>query len=534
MRDLELPGRSPAHGMTAMAATSNTISTAVALEVLRSGGNAMDAAIAACAVQCVVEPGSTGIGGDCFCLWTPAGSGTASDGIVAFNGSGRAPTGATCDWYAEQGITALPRQSPHSVVVPGAVDAWVQLAADHGTMPLAELLAPAIGYARDGYPVASRTSADWAGAVALMKNDPTLARIFLADGEPPRVGAVHRQPELARTMQAIADGGRDAFYTGEIARDMVDYLRSLGGLHTMEDFANAKGDYVTPISGRFRGYDVHQCPPNGQGVIALLLLNIMAGIEAGQTPVTVKRMHAEIEAARLAYTARNVYVADPAYADVDVETLLSEAYADRLRSRIDMSRAADPMPQPDLVRHKETVYITVVDKDRNACSFINTLFSNWGAGLCAPKSGVVFTNRAQGFSLDPASPNRIEPGKRPLHTIIPAMVSKDGRVCMSFGVMGGQYQAMGHMQFLTRMFDYGRDIQEAMDLPRWMPDPYTGEVEVELTVPEPMRAELAGMGHRVVTPRKPIGGSQAIWIDHETGVLTGGSDPRKDGAAVGW
>jgi gamma-glutamyltranspeptidase/glutathione hydrolase len=513
-----------------MAATSHTLSTQTAIDILRAGGNALDAAIAACAVQCVVEPGSTGIGGDCFALWAPAG---ASEPI-AFNGSGKAPTGATCEYYAEQGMTELPRQSPHSCVVPGAVDAWFRLNRDHGRLALKDLLAPAIGYARDGYPIASRVSADWAASVDLMKGDPNLTRIFLPDGEPLMPGMRHTQPELARTMQAIADGGRDAFYTGEIAADMVDYLRSLGGLHTMEDFAAAQGDYVTPISAEFRGHRVWQCPPNGQGVIALLMLNIMSEIEAGDTPVTTDRIHAEIEACRLAYTARNMYVADPAYAEVDVDTLLSAAYADRLRAQIDMGRAKDPMPDPDLVRHDDTVYITVVDAEGNACSFINTLFSNWGAGLCAPRTGVVFTNRAMGFSLDPASPNRIEPGKRPLHTIIPAMVSRDDRIVMSYGVMGGQYQSMGHMQFLTRMFDYGMDIQEAQDAPRWMADPFTGEVEVESTVPEGIRAELAARGHRVVKPRKPVGGSQAIWIDHEAGILTGGSDPRKDGCAIGY
>ena len=513
-----------------MAATSHTLSTATAVDVLRAGGNAMDAAIAACAVQCVVEPGSTGIGGDCFCLYAPGGG----TDVVGFNGSGKAPTGATTDWFAGEGIAEIERQSPHSVVVPGAVDAWCQLNADHGTIPMSELLAPAIEYARDGYPVSSRVSADWARAVPLMKAEPTLARIFLPGGRAPRIGERHRQPELAQTLQAIADGGREAFYEGEIARDMVNYLRGLGGLHTAEDFAGAKGDYVQPISAEFRGHTVWECPPNGQGVIALLLLNIMAEVETGNHPITVARMHAEIEACRLAYAARNEYLADPAYAEVDVEALLSADYADRLRSRIDPHRAADPMPEPALVRHSDTVYISVVDKDRNACSFINTLFDGWGAGLCAPRSGVVFTNRAQGFVLDPASPNRIEPGKRPRHTIIPGLVSKGDRVVMSFGVMGGDYQAMGHMHFLTRMFDYGLDIQEAQDLPRFMPDPFDGEVEVESTVPEPLRAELAGMGHRIVPAAKPIGGSQAIWIDHEQGVLTGGSDPRKDGCALGY
>ena len=380
MRDLELPGRSPAHGMKAMAATSHTLSTNTAIDILRAGGNAMDAAIAACAVQCVVEPGSTGIGGDNFCLYWPAGA----DAPVAFNGSGKAPTGATCEYFASEGITELTRQHPHSCVVPGAADAWCQLNADHGRLPLKDVLAPAIDYAANGYPVSSRVSADWASAVDLMKAEPTMARTFLVNGTSPKVGDVHRQPELARTMQAVADGGRDAFYTGDIAKDMVDYLRGLGGLHTMKDFANAHGDYVTPISAEFRGHRVWQCPPNGQGVIALLMLNIMSGVEAGATPITTDRIHAEIEACRLAYTARNVYVGDPAYADIDVDTLLSAAYADKLRALIDPAKARDPMPDPDLVRHNDTVYITVVDADGNACSFINTLFEGWGAGLCAP------------------------------------------------------------------------------------------------------------------------------------------------------
>ncbi|MFK7944948.1 MAG: gamma-glutamyltransferase [Paracoccaceae bacterium] len=530
MRDLELPGRSPAHGMKAMAATSHTLSTNTAIDMLRQGGNAMDAAIAACAVQCVVEPGSTGIGGDNFCLYWPKGAAAP----VAFNGSGKAPTGATCEYYASQGLSELPRQTPHSCVVPGAADAWCQLSADHGRLPLKDVLAPAIDYAANGFPVSSRVSADWASAVPLMAAEPNMARIFLKDGAAPKVGDMHRQPELARTMQAVADGGREAFYTGEIAKDMVDYLRGLGGLHTMEDFANSKGDYVTPISAEFRGHRVWQCPPNGQGVIALLMLNIMAKVETGATPITTARIHAEIEACRLAYTARNVYVADPDYADIDVETLLSAGYADKLRALIDPAKAHDPMPATDLVRHNDTVYITVVDAEGNACSFINTLFEGWGAGLVAPESGVVFTNRAQGFSLDPASPNRIEPGKRPLHTIIPAMVSDDAGCRMSYGVMGGQYQAMGHMQFLTRMFDYGMDIQEAQDAPRFMADPFSGEVEIEDTVPASIRAELAAKGHKIVKPKKPVGGSQAIWIDPETGIRTGGSDPRKDGSAIGY
>ncbi|MEM8843073.1 MAG: gamma-glutamyltransferase [Pseudomonadota bacterium] len=529
MRDLELPGRSPAHGMAAMAATSHTLSTQTAIDILRRGGNALDAAIAACAVQCVVEPGSTGIGGDNFCLYKPAGG-----EVVAFNGSGKAPSGATCEYFAGEGISEIQRQTPHACVVPGAIDAWCRLNADHGKLALKDLLAPAIGYAREGYPVSSRVSVDWAGAVDLMKAEPTMARIFLNNGEPPKAGTLHRQPELAATMEAVAQGGRDAFYTGEIAEDMVSYLRGLGGLHTMEDFASLSGRYETPISAEFRGHTIWQCPPNGQGVIALLMLNIMAEVATGETPISTRRIHAEIEACRLAYTARNLYVADPAYAEVDLETLLSAEYAARLRGQIEPGRARHPLPDPDLVRHDDTVYISVVDDEGNACSFINTLFWGWGSGLCAPKSGVVFTNRAEGFSLDPTSPNRIEPGKRPLHTIIPGMVARGDKAVMPYGVMGGEYQAMGHMQFLTRFFDYGMDVQEAMDAPRFMADPFTGEVEMEETVPQAIRAELADLGHAIVKPGKPIGGSQAIWIDPDTGILTGGSDPRKDGCAMGY
>ena len=530
MRNLELPGRSPVHATGGMAATSHPLATETAIAVLREGGNALDAAIAACAVQCVVEPESTGIGGDCFCIYAKAGS----TDLVAYNGSGWAPAAASVEWFRENGITEIPQHSPHAVVVPGAIDAWDRLVQDHGTKSLAELLEPAIHYARDGYPIASRVHVDIASQAEFLRLDENARRIFLPGGEVPKVGQLHRQPELAATLERIALGGRGEFYLGETAESIVAYLRERGGLHTLEDFATYSGKYVEPISTEFRGYRVHECPPNGQGVIALLLLNIMAGFEPdAEGPISLERIHTEIEAGRLAYRARNAWLADPDFAEVPVEALLSEEYAARLRAAIDPKRAQDPAPLIDLPRHRSTVYICVVDKDRNACSLINTLFENFGSGLCTP-TGVVLTNRAQGFSLDPASPNRIEGHKRPLHTIIPGMVSKEDRVVMPFGVMGGQYQAFGHMQFLTRFFDYGLDIQEAMDAPRFMPDPFTGAVEMESAVPEAIREALMRRGHRIIPPEKPIGGSQAIWIDWEEGVLTAGSDPRKDGCAIGY
>ncbi len=529
MRDLERPGRSPVHAAEGMACTSHPLASGVAIDVLKAGGNAMDAAVAACAVQCVVEPGSTGIGGDCFCLYAPEGSAD----IVAFNGSGKAPAGASVDWYRANGFSEIERNTPHSVTVPGAVDAWATLIRDHGRKPLAELLQPAIRYARDGYPIASRVHSDFVSAVPLLKKDETAARIFLPGGRAPAVGDMHRQPELAATLRKIADGGPDAFYGGDVGEDILNHLQAKGGLHTAADFAAVRGDYVQPISTDFRGYRIHECPPNGQGVIALLLLNIMSGIETGDQPITVERIHQELEACRLAYTARNLYVGDPAFSDIPVEGLLSEGYARQLRAKIDPMRA-NKNPEVGVPTHEDTVYITVVDKDRNACSFINTLFSGFGSGLVAPRSGVVLHNRGCGFNLDPASPNRIEGGKRPLHTIIPGMVTKDERTVMPFGVMGGQYQSMGHMQFLTGFFDFGLDIQEAMDRPRFMVDPFQEMVEIEGTVPAEICDELSLRGHHLVPPAKPIGGSQAIWIDWEQGVLTGGSDPRKDGSAIGY
>ncbi len=529
MRDFQHPGRSPVYATNGMVATSHPLSSQVAIDVLKDGGNAMDAAIAACAVQGVVEPGSTGIGGDCFALYAPAGS----PDVIAYNGSGRAPQAATPERLREAGVEALTRTSPHSVIVPGAVDAWAQLNADHGTKPLAELLQPAIELARHGYAVSPRVHADWSKNEEHLRTNEALTRIFLPDGKVPPVGSIHHQTELAQTLDRIGREGRDAFYHGAVAQEMVDTLQRLGGLHTMEDFAAAKGDYVTTITSDFAGETIHECPPNGQGVIALLLLNIMR--HAPDMPMlSVDRIHLELEACRRAYAARDMHLADPTQAIVPVETLLSDDYARALFDDIAMDRA-EPMTSGVLgTEHRDTVTISVVDKNRNSVSFINTLFWGWGSGITTPKSGIVLTNRGEGFVLEEGHSNCIAPGKRPLHTIIPGMLRRDGRTSMSFGVMGGEYQAMGHMQFLTRHLGYGLDVQEAQDAPRWMVDPFTGAVEIENTVPTETVEELRRRGHDIAVANHPIGGSQAIRIDWENGVLIGGSDPRKDGCAIGY
>jgi len=531
MRDLSRPGRSPVHACNGMVATSHPLATQTAIQILRDGGNAMDAAIAACAVQCVVEPGSTGIGGDCFCLFAPGGS----TNIIAYNGSGRAPAGADLAAFQAAGLTTIERSSPHAVTVPGAVDAWSRLSADHGRLSFAALLEPAIAFARDGFAVSSRVHTDYAASEAFLRDDPVSASCYLVDGKVPAVGAVHCLPQLAGALEAIAEGGRDVFYRGWIADDMVERLQELGGVHTAEDFAAAAGEYVTPITGAFRDHTIYECPPNGQGVIALLLLNMMQLLDIDPDgPLTAKRIHLEIEAARLAYRARNHFVADPAFADVPMDDLLSEDYARKLVAAIDPERVTVPPKDIALPRHRDTVYITVVDRDRNACSFINTVFGTFGSGITAPRSGVLLHNRGQGFTLESGHPNCIAPGKRPLHTIIPAIAARQDKTMMSFGVMGGQYQALGHMQFLTRHLDFGLDLQEAMDLPRFMADPDSVDVDMETAISDDIVADLEKRGHRINRPTMPIGGSQAISIDWDQNVLTGASDPRKDGCAIGY
>ena len=531
MRNLDLPGRSVARSLNGMAATSHSLATLTALDVLRDGGNAMDAAVAACAVQGVVEPQSTGIGGDCFVLYAPEGG---SD-IVAFNGSGRAPQAATAQWYANQGIEKIERLTPHAVTVPGAVDAWAQLLRDHGTRSLGDLLQPAIRFARDGFAVTERVFVDWSAEVEALSHDPNTAALYLPGGAVPALGSVQRQTALAASLERIAEEGRDAFYKGAIAEDLVAHLRSLGGLHTLEDFASAGGQYVDPIKNTYKGHDIYECPPNGQGVIALLLLNILSGFDlTSMDPLGAERLHLEIEATRLAYQTRDAHLADPDQAEVPLEQLLSADYAAELRGRIKTDRASvAPAPAP-VAAHADTVYITVVDKDRNAVSFINSLFSSFGSGITGPNSGVVLHNRGRAFSLDPDHPNCIAPGKRPMHTIIPGMAVKDDRLIMPFGVMGGHYQAAGHARFLTNLIDFGLDVQQSMDLARLFPEPAEEAVDVESGIPAEVLSTLENMGHILQPAEKPIGGSQAIRIDWDGGTLAGGSDSRKDGCALGY
>jgi gamma-glutamyltranspeptidase / glutathione hydrolase len=528
MRDFQLPGRSPLRVADAAAATSHSLATLAAIETMKAGGNAIDAAVAASAVLAVVEPQSTGIGGDCFVIYAPKGGSR----LVAYNGSGRAPKAASLCWYREHGFEAIPVFGPHAVTVPGAIDAWARLVADHGSRELGQLLEPAIRYAEEGYIVADRIAHDWARNVAKLSADPHAARILLPWGRAPTPGERHRQPQLAATLRRIAKQGREGFYAGPVAEDIVKRLKALGGLHTLEDFTTGAGEYVEPVRTSYRGVEVCQIPPNNQGLTALLMLNILSGFDvSGFDPLGAPRLHLEIEASRLAYRDRDALIADPAKVPVPVEALLSANYAARLRAEIDPERRLETLP-PALLRRNDTIYLSVVDRDRNAVSFINSTYFSFGSGVVAPESGVVLQNRGASFRLDPSHPNRIEPGKRPMHTIMPGMALKDGRALMPFGVMGGDFQPFGHVHFLTNLLDFAMDPQAALDAARVFPSGDVVEAERGLS-----RRAIAGLqdrGHPVMVAEEPLGGGQAILIDWEAGTLTAGSDPRKDGCALGY
>jgi gamma-glutamyltranspeptidase/glutathione hydrolase len=527
MRDFNASGRSAAMAANGMVATSQPRATLAGLDVLRSGGNAMDAAIAAVAMQCVVEPESTGIGGDCFVLYSKKGAPP-----VAINGSGRAPAKATAEWYHERQIHDIETQTPHAVTVPGAVDAWCELNREYGSKPLAELLEPAAKAAEEGWVVNQRVAYDWQ-RLGWKLEDPVTASLFLKNGKPPVAGDTMRNPPLARTLRRIGKEGRGAFYEGAVAREIVARLKSLGGLHEEADFANQRSEWVEPIHAGYRGYDVYEIPPNGQGLAALMILNQLKGFSLGDDSLSeADRQHLLAEATKAAYQARDDFFADPKQADVDVAGFLSDAWAEQARSKIRMDAVLPGNTWHGGTLQSDTVYLCAVDRDGNACSFINSLFSSWGSGIVAPESGVLLQNRGSGFRTTPGHPNAIAPGKRPFHTIIPAMLAKNGRTIMPFGVMGGQYQAVGHAHFVHRMLDRGFDPQQAAEAPRTFA--FRGKLQVEEANPKQIVTDLARRGHEIDVKHVPFGGCQAIWMDHDRGALIGGSDPRKDGMALGY
>ncbi len=524
-RDFQLPGRSPVIACDGMAATSHPLATLAAIDALRAGGTAADAAVAAVAVMCVVEPAMTGIGGDCYSLVSKPGQ-----PVWGYNGSGRAGRKASFEALRTQGMTEI-GASIHAVTVPGALDAWEAILKDHGRFGLDRVLQSAIKHAESGFPVAARVAFDWKRNEAKLKADAGASKHYLFNGGAPNEGDVIRFPALAQTLKTLAAKGARAFYEGELADDMARTLGAKGSFIDAEDFSNHHGDRVTPISTNYKGLDLVEIPPNGQGLVALVMLNILENFDvAALDPFGVERFHLLLETARLAYAVRDTHIADDAHMRTPVADLLDKKFGKQLAGLIDMSRKsqlpAAPAPQSD------TVYLSVVDRDRTAVSFINSLYSGFGLGVCTEKSGIMLTNRGACFTLEADHPNTFGPDKRPMHTIIPGMTMRNGRCDMSFGVMGGAYQPMGHVQIVNNMLDYGMDVQQAIDFPRFF---FEGEkVLVESGTSRAVIDGLIARGHKVAKADMPWGGAQAVKIDWDRGVLIGGSDARKDGLALGY
>ncbi|MCR9085519.1 MAG: gamma-glutamyltransferase family protein [Rhodobacteraceae bacterium] len=525
MRDFHLPGRSTVFATEGMCATSHPVAAHTAIRILQDGGNAVDAAIAAGVLLGIAEPQMTGLGGDLFVLMTPPGE----NRILALNASGRAPAALRAETLRAAGHSSVPLNGAEAVTLPGAVAGFCKLSEEWGRLDLDQTLSPAIHYAEHGLPVAPRTAFDWAGFADLA--DGYARTHFLIDGTAPRPGHVFRAPGQAEVLRRIAAQGRAGFYEGEVAAEMVATLRERGGVHTETDFAEVEADWVNPISGDYKGMELVEHPPNGQGATAILLAKILARFDLpALDPFGAVRAHLEAEATKLAYDARDRFLADADHTN-RLAHMTDDATADALAALIDPKRAMPTPPPAAGAVHKETVTLSVVDKDRMVVSMIYSIFHDFGSGIATPNFGLLFHNRGAGFCLEPGHPNEIGGGKRPMHTIIPGMLRDAGRVSMPFGVMGGAYQATGHARFLTNTVDYELHPQAALDAPRSFAT--EGELRVERGYSETVCAELAEMGHKVVIPEVPIGGAQAIRV-HADGVLEGASDARKDGCALGY
>ncbi|MFN3549357.1 MAG: gamma-glutamyltransferase family protein [Mesorhizobium sp.] len=528
MRKFDLPGRSPVIAENGLAATSHPLATSTALTILRDGGNAVDAAIAASAVLAVVEPHMTGIGGDCFVILAEP------DGAVhGLNGSGRSSARARADWYRERGFAKVPAYGPHSITAPGAIKAWEALARRFGTRGFDTLFGDAIRYAEEGFAIHPRVASDWPNHVDDLAADEGGRRHYLVDGKAPAAFSRFQLPALGRTLRRIAAEGSRAFYEGEIAVEIARTVQAGGGFLDEADLAAVTADWVGTITTDYRGHTIHEIPPSGQGITALIILNLMTELGADRlAPGSAERHHLMIEAARLAYAVRDREVADPAAMSGTVGQILSPAFTAALATGFDPERRNEALVLPPLP-NSDTVYLTVVDRDRRAVSFINSIYSGFGARVVTPESGIALQNRGACFSLAEGHPNEIGPSKRPMHTIIPGMALKAGRPSIAFGVMGGAYQPMGHASVLSNMLDHGMDPQEAIDHPRlfWGDDHV---LEAETGIEAVARADLEARGHSIRNAAAPLGGSQIIAIDHESGFMIGGSDPRKDGCAAGW
>ena len=534
----------------AMAATSHPLATQIALDVMKQGGSAVDAAIAANAALGLMEPTGNGMGGDLFAIvWDPK-----SSRLHGYNGSGRSPKSLTLDYFERQGLKDIPPLGPLPVSVPGAVDGWFALHGRFGALPMQQVLAPAIRYAREGHPVAETIAYYWARSVPRLSPYPGFKAQFTVDGRAPRTGELWKNPNLADTLQKIADGGRDAFYKGDIARTIDAYFKANGGFLSYEDLAAHHGEWVEPVSTNYRGYDVWELPPNGQGIAALQMLNVLEGYDFSKIAFgSPEHVHLFVEAKKLAFADRARFYADPAFQPAPVTRLVSKAYAAERRKLISMDRALREVQPgtPKQLEDGDTIYLTTADADGMMVSLIQSNYRGMGSGMAPPGLGFILQDRGEMFVLagcdnEPRHPNCYAPGKRPFQTIIPAFITRDGKPWLSFGVMGGAMQPQGHVQIVMNLVDFGMNLQEAGDAPRIQHEGSTeptgrgtamsdgGEVNLETGFPYETVRALMRKGHRIVFADGPFGGYQAIARDPDSGVYFGASESRKDGHAAGY
>nr|HET6904267.1 gamma-glutamyltransferase [Ktedonobacteraceae bacterium] len=549
----------PALGTRGMVACAHYLATQAGLSILIQGGNAIDAAIAANAAMTVVYPSTCSAGGDIFMLVWEA----KTQQLHALNGSGRAPRAMTPEYFASHNMKAIPLRGPLSINVPGAVDGWFEALHRFGTLPVEQIFAPAIGLAEEGMPVSLKLGG-WLKQAAepILRQWESSAGIFMPDGKPPRTGDILRQPHLARTYRTLVQEGRDAFYRGSLARTIIEYVQQCGGLLSLEDMQQHHSDWVEPLSTTYRGYQVYEFPPNSQGIAALEMLNILEGFDLKSLGYqTADYLHLFLEAKKLAFADRDRYISDPAFVNIPVEHLLSKSYAEQQRARIKLDKAT-PHFTAGPEKEGDTMYLCVADREGNVVSLIQSLYNGFGSGVVGGDTGVLLQNRGAYFSLDPRHVNYLQPGKRTMHTLTPAMVLKNDRPYLALGSMGGDAQPQIHVQLLSALIDFDLNVQQAIAAPRWrsvrvrMASPGKGQevsgqqgvdgdaaqrigelVKLERRFMSGVALELDLLGHQTVIEgpwEDGMGHAQAIRINPDTHIFEGAADPRCDGLALGW
>lgn len=535
--------RSEVFAQHGMVATSQPLATQIGLDILKRGGNAIDAAIAANAALGLMEPTGNGMGGDLFAIVWDAESGK----LYGYNGSGRAPQSLSLQWFKDNGYTKVPPYGPLPVTTPGTVDGWFALHGRFGKLPMKAVLAPAIGYAREGFPVSELIAWYWNLSVPRLGKFPGFNEQFTINGRAPAKGEIWKNPNLAHTLETIARGGRDAFYKGAIARTIADYIKSQGGFLSATDLATHKGEWVEPVSTNYRGYDVWELPPNGQGIAALQMLNILEGYDLkGHGFGSPEHIHLFVEAKKLAFADRAKFYADADFVKVPVARLISKEYAAERRKLISMDKAADAVAPGDFKLDGDTIYLTTADQWGNMVSLIQSNYRGMGSGMAPPGLGFILQDRGEMFVLKEGHANTFAPGKRPFHTIIPAFITRDGKPWLSFGVMGGDTQPQAHALIVSNLVDFGMSLQEAGDAPRILHDGSTspegqvsemtdgGAIQLETGFDYASIRTLMRMGHKVEFANGPYGGYQAIGWDEKNKVYIGASEGRKDGQAAGY